>query len=65
MAGLFPYNAQSASEPRHQRFDAVAPAAGVGLRLNLNKHTRTNLAVDCGIGLQGSRGLFFNFGEVF
>ena len=65
LGGVVFLNAQSAAEPRHQRFDAVAPAAGVGLRLNLNKHTRTNLAVDCGIGLQGSRGLFFNFGEVF
>lgn len=45
--------------------DAVAPAAGVGLRLNINKHNRTALAVGYGIGLQGSRGLFFNFGEVF
>lgn len=65
LGGVVFVNAQSASEPRHQRFDAVAPAAGVGLRLNINKHTRTNLAVDYGVGLQGSRGLFFNFGEVF
>lgn len=65
LGGVVFVNAQSASEPRRQRFDAVAPAAGVGLRLNINKHTRTNLAVDYGVGLQGSRGLFFNFGEVF
>jgi hypothetical protein len=65
LGGVVFVNAQSASEPRSQRFDAVAPAAGVGLRLNINKHTCTNLAVDYGVGLQGSRGLFFNFGEVF
>ena len=65
LGGVVFVNAQSASEPRRQRFEVVAPAAGVGLRLNINKHTRTNLAVDYGVGLQGSRGLFFNFGEVF
>lgn len=65
LGGVVFVNAQTAAEPRHQRFDAVAPAAGVGLRLNVNKHTRTNLAVDYGVGIQGSRGLFFNFGEVF
>lgn len=65
LGGVVFANVQSASEPRSQRFDAVAPAAGVGLRLNINKHTRTNLAVDYGVGMQGSRGLFFNFGEVF
>ncbi|GAA4493179.1 hypothetical protein GCM10023172_01410 [Hymenobacter ginsengisoli] len=43
----------------------MAPAAGVGLHLNINKPTRANLAVSYGVGLQGSRGLFFNFGAVF
>ncbi|WP_245326354.1 BamA/TamA family outer membrane protein [Hymenobacter wooponensis] len=47
------------------RFDKVVPAMGAGLRLNLNKVSRTNLSVDYGIGADGSRGLAFNLGEVF
>ncbi|TGE10577.1 hypothetical protein EU556_00385 [Hymenobacter fodinae] len=47
------------------RFDKVVPAIGAGLRLNLNKVSRTNLSVDYGIGADGSRGLAFNLGEVF
>ncbi|MCC3157508.1 BamA/TamA family outer membrane protein [Hymenobacter sp. 15J16-1T3B] len=65
LGGVVFVNAQSASEPGGHRFEQVAPAGGVGLRLNMNKLSRTNLTVDYGIGRQGSRGLWFNFGEVF
>lgn len=46
-------------------FEKVAPAVGGGLRINLNKASRTNLAIDYGFGLNGSRGLALNLGEVF
>ena len=46
-------------------FEKVVPGLGTGLRLNLNKNSRTNLAVDYGIGLDGSHGVSLNLGEVF
>lgn len=65
LGGVVFVNAQSAAEPGGMRFAQVAPAGGVGLRLNMNKRSGTNLTVDYGFGRQGSRGLWFNFGEVF
>ncbi len=41
------------------------PGVGGGLRVKVNKATRTNLAIDYGIGASGSRGLYFNLNEVF
>ncbi len=46
-------------------FDAFAPAAGTGLRVLLNKKSRTNLCVDYGWGKQGSRGLYLSIQEAF
>lgn len=46
-------------------FQKVVPAVGGGLRISLNKVSRTNLAIDYGFGLDGSRGLSLNLGEVF
>jgi len=42
-----------------------SPGEGVGIRLKLNRFSKTNIAVDYGFGLDGSRGFFFNIGEVF
>ncbi len=58
-------DAQRPDEPISKRYDKVAPALGVGLRLNLNKVSRTNLAIDYARGIQGSSSLSFNVGEVF
>ena len=41
------------------------PGFGTGLRIKLNKYSNTNLAIDYGFGIEGSRGFFFNLGEVF
>lgn len=46
-------------------FDDFAPAAGVGLRVLLNKHSRTNLTADYGWGKEGSRGLYLGIQEAF
>jgi hypothetical protein len=46
-------------------FDDFAPAAGFGLRVLLNKHSRTNLTADYGWGKQGSRGLYLGIQEAF
>jgi hypothetical protein len=46
-------------------FEKIVPGVGGGLRLNLNKVSHTNLAVDYGFGADGSHGLSLNLGEVF
>jgi hypothetical protein len=46
-------------------FDDFAPAGGFGLRLLLNKHSRTNLTADYGWGKAGSRGLYLGIQEAF
>jgi hypothetical protein len=58
-------NAESFSEEKTNRFETVAPGYGAGIRIKMNKHSRTNLAIDYGFGLNGSRGFFVNLGEVF
>jgi outer membrane protein assembly factor BamA len=46
-------------------FDSYAPAAGVGLRVLLNKRSRTNLTSDWAWGKQGSRGFYLGIQEAF
>jgi hypothetical protein len=45
--------------------DALAPGAGGGLRVLLNKKSRTNLCVDYGWGKQGSHALYLAIQEAF
>ncbi len=65
LGGVVFANAQTVTEVVSGRFQRVVPAAGAGLRLNMNKISRTNLAIDYAVGADGSRGVFFNLGEVF
>ena len=65
LGGVVFTNVETVSEPKTNRFDKLAPAAGVGLRLNIKKASHSNLAIDYGIGIQGSKTLSFNVGEVF
>lgn len=65
LGGVLFANVHSVSEPGTNRFEVPAPAAGLGLRIRLNKYSRVNLAVDYAWGIDGSRGLYFNLGEVF
>jgi outer membrane protein assembly factor BamA len=46
-------------------FDSVATAAGAGLRLLINKRSKTNLCFDVGFGKQGSRGIYLAVQEAF
>lgn len=48
-----------------QIFDRFAPGGGAGLRLLLNKRSKTNLAFDVGLGERGSRGVYLAIQEAF
>jgi Omp85 superfamily domain len=48
-----------------QLFDRLAPGGGAGLRLLLNKRSKTNLAFDIGFGERGSRGIYLAIQEAF
>lgn len=58
-------NAQSFSRLPEQQLHTIAPAAGAGLRIKINKYSGSNLCIDYGVGTNGSRGFFVNLGEVF
>lgn len=58
-------NMQSFSDYPSKRFSKLWPAAGGGLRIKVNKHSNTNIAIDYGIGIDGSKGFFVNLGEIF
>ena len=65
LGGVVFANAESFTELSSNRFETIAPGWGAGVRVKLNKYSRTNIAVDYGFGLGGSQGLFVNLGEVF
>ena len=65
LGGVVFANAEKFSGEISKQFESIAPGAGVGLRLKLNKFSGANLCVDYGIGESGSRGFFVNLGEVF
>jgi hypothetical protein len=46
-------------------FHDFAPGAGLGVRLMLDKRSRTNLCADYGIGRQGSAGFYLAIQEAF
>jgi hypothetical protein len=65
LGGVVFVNAQSFSAAPGTRLQAIQPGYGPGLRVKLNKISKTNICIDYGFGRQGSRGLFVNVGEIF
>ncbi len=63
--GVLFANGQSFSSLGDNKLSGFAPAGGAGLRVKVNKHSNTNICIDYGVGIRGSRGLFVNLGEVF
>jgi hypothetical protein len=58
--------AQVPGEPKNApRFQYWYPAATVGLRVLVNKPTRTNGLIEYGVGLDGSHGIYLNINENF
>jgi outer membrane protein assembly factor BamA len=58
-------NASSFSNWPSNELNGILPGGGIGLRIKINRHSNTNIALDYGLGTEGSRGFFFNVGEVF
>ena len=52
-------------ETGERLFRSFAPGAGFGLRVLLNKRSRTNLCADWGWGKQGSHGFYLSIQEAF
>ncbi len=65
LGGVVFTNVQSFSRNLSTQLSVLAPGAGAGLRVKLNKFSNTNLCIDYGFGMNGSRGVFLNLGEVF
>jgi outer membrane protein assembly factor BamA len=65
LGGVIFGNAQSFSAAQGTKLQSIQPAFGPGLRIKLNKLSKTNIAVDYGLGNQGSKGLFIDVGEAF
>lgn len=65
LGGVVFANAQSFSELSSGQYEYLIPGYGAGIRISLNKFSRTNLCVDYGWGIHGSGGFFVNLGEVF
>ncbi len=65
LGGVVFANAETFSHNTFNSYGTIAPGYGAGLRLKLNKFSRTNLGLDYGFGTGGSKGFFVNLGEVF
>ena len=65
LGGVVFANAESFTGETGTKFGPIAPAYGAGLRIKVNKFSRTNVSVDYGFGAGGSQGLFVNLGEIF
>jgi hypothetical protein len=65
LGGVVFANAQSFTQPGSDQYTYIQPGYGLGLRISLNKFSRTNLCIDYGWGTHGSQGFFVNLGEVF
>jgi hypothetical protein len=53
------------SQTGERLFDSGAIGGGGGLRLLLNKRSRTNLCFDVGFGKDGSHGIYLAVQEAF
>ena len=58
-------NVQSFSGELSSTYTTLLPGYGAGLRFKINKHSRTNICIDYGIGKNGTGGFYVNLGEVF
>lgn len=65
IGGVVFANASTFSAAQGTGLQTIQPGFGPGLRIKLNKVSKTNISIDYGFGTQGSRGLFIDVGEAF
>jgi len=66
LSGVCFINVETASNQENVKlFNYWEPGTGAGLRILFNKHTRSNVCIDYGIGNYGSKGIFVGLNEVF
>jgi hypothetical protein len=65
LGGVVFLNAQCVQDWPKNTYTKLFPGYGIGVRLKLNKHSNTNVALDYGWGTGSSNGFFVNVGEVF
>ncbi len=65
LGGVVFANSQVVPTWPEYKINTIDPGYGLGLRIKLNRYSDTNLCIDYGWGLEGSKGIFFNLGEVF
>jgi len=65
LGGTVFFNAESFSAEQGTRLQSIQPGYGPGLRVKLNKVSKTNISINYGFGNEGSRGLFISIGEAF
>lgn len=63
--GVLFANAETFSAGPATALETIQPGIGPGLRIKLNKISKTNISIDYGFGSHGSKGLFINIGELF
>jgi len=65
ISGVTFFNMQTANNQRKTRlFEYWEPGGGAGIRILFNKHTRSTLCLDYGVG-NGSNGVFIGLNEAF
>jgi len=67
LSGILFINTSTSDDPRNNihLFESLAPGFGFGLRVMFNKKIHSNLTIDMGFGMNGSKGLFLNLTETF
>jgi outer membrane protein assembly factor BamA len=66
LSGVAFFNVETASNQTGVKlFNYWEPGAGAGLRILFDKHTRSNLSIDYGVGNYGAKGVFVGLNEVF
>jgi Omp85 superfamily domain len=65
LGGVFFLNGESLSAAPGSKLESIQPGFGPGLRIKLNKVSKTNICIDYGFGREGSNGLFIDVGEIF
>jgi len=65
LGGVVFLNGTASTQPSSQTFGPLDAGGGLGIRLQFNKHSHTNLALDRAWGRYGSGGWFMGMSEVF